>query len=178
MGRLTLVRPPGEDEEPQGCLDALKSMGLAAYVLLVLGFLCVTVLCSFGSLAGIAYNSAYQPRALVGGPQLELWRWAPLHQQWDVLTPDERPVLYHDHSRKGDGSSGCVVVGGELVRWDDKAPTARMAIQGGQVVVEGDPEEPTVVLVQGEQRLACPFGEDEGGDRFERMLSSEAALRR
>ena len=75
---------------------------------------------------------------------------------WGVLGEDEVLTVMHDHSRAGDGSSGCLVTGaGRLVRWDDGAPTASVTLQGAGVRRSGYPD--YAISVQGtDGKVVCP----------------------
>lgn len=172
--RLHVVGPSDGEDEPQGCLESVQSMGLAMYAFLILGMLGASLACAGVSMWGMVAG-AQGAKDLRGGAELELWRLAPLQQQWGVLTPEERPVLYHDHSLRADGTSGCAVVDQDLVRWDQRALTARVGIPGAEVRADGEADAPTVVVTQAGVEVACPFGRGQGGDRFLRMLQSEAA---
>lgn len=164
--------PKVANEEPEGCLASVQRLGLAAYVLLILGIAASAALCAIGTMHAIVAN-ALDPHELVGGVSVEPWRTEEMRRR-ELLGDDELPDLYHDHSSLGDGSSGCMVLAGELVRWELWQVDGRVPIEGARVMVEGDSSAPTVTVTLGEDSVSCPFDEDEGGDRFERMLSAEA----
>lgn len=161
-----------DDSEPEGCFQQLSKLGLAAYALLILGIGASATLCAVGSMSAIVEN-ALDPHALVSGLEAETWRIEELRRR-ELLGAEELPDLYHDHSGLGDGSSGCMVTGGELVRWELWNEDGRVPIEGARVKTYGDESAPTVTVTLGEASVSCPFDEDEGGDRFARMLTAEA----
>ncbi|MCB9761838.1 MAG: hypothetical protein H6739_18555 [Alphaproteobacteria bacterium] len=173
-----MPRPPLEvvDEAPQGCLEQFQALGLAMYASIVLAMLLGSAICAIGSMVGLLLL-AENPKELTSGTELEVWRLAVLRDQ-GVLGDDQVPALYHDHSEAADGSAGCLVVDGALVRWQGGAIQARSGFADAEVRVDGPDATPTVTLVTPDLALACPFGEGEGGDRFARMLQSEVSRTR
>lgn len=53
-----------------------------------------------------------------------------------VVPEGQRIEAYHDHSPHADGSAGCVVAEGRLVRWDDHRRTGAVALLGAEVAVD------------------------------------------
>lgn len=88
-----------------------------------------------------------------GPPELEVW---------GVIAPDEGIVAVHDQSP--DGTSGCVITGPRLVRWDDRETTGSVTLKGATVeVADGgveahQPSPPADVF--------CPFGPGEDAEGF------------
>ncbi len=157
-----------DEDEPQGCVATLSSLGLAAYTLLILGIGASSCVCGLFSLNTALLNLTTSS-ALKGPVELEPWRLEELKRS-GVVREGEVLALYHDHSPMGDGSSGCVVAGENVVRWDEGTETGRVAIVGATVEDRGS--EVSVSLDGNE--LLCPFGEDEGGDRFAHMLEASS----
>lgn len=162
--------------EPKGCFAWIQSLGLAAYALLLLAIAISAMLCAMGSMQGLIEN-AISPHELVGGVVIETWRVEELRRR-EIIPPDGLPDLYHDHSRLGDGSSGCLVIEGEVVRFELWTEEARVPIHGATVTAYGDIESPTVTTTLGELTVNCPFEDGEGGERFARMLQAESAMDR
>lgn len=161
-----------DEQPPEGCLAQLQKLGLAAYALLIIGIGASGLLCALGSMHAIVEN-ALDPHELIGGLDVEAWRLDEMRRQ-GLLGPDTVPDVYHDHSSLGDGSSGCMVVGPDLIRFELWKETARVTIEGARVTSYGDDVAPTVTVTLDDATVSCPFDEDEGGDRFARMLTAEA----
>lgn len=148
------------------------SFGLVGYAVLLMGLGGGSLVC-----AGLTLNTAMlmtnAPNKLMSGVEVEGWRLAEL-RRWEVL--DTRtPQLYHDHSDWSDGTSGCLVVQGTLLRWDEELESGQVLLEGAQVGIEGDEESGGSVWVRdSELRIDCPFGENEGVERFYRMLYAES----
>ncbi|MCB9741184.1 MAG: hypothetical protein H6741_16495 [Alphaproteobacteria bacterium] len=167
---MPLPRPP--EEEPS-LLESLSQMGLAMYAFLVLGMMGCSGLCMGMTVYGIM-SSADDISGLRAGSELEIFRVAQL-QQWGVLHEGDAPLLYHDHSSFFDGTSGCVVAGDTLSRWDQQALTGRVDIPGASVSALGEEDAPTVRVERDGAQVECPFDAGEGGERFLRMLKTEAS---
>lgn len=153
-------------------MAAFSSLGLAMYAGLILT-ICLSS-CGCGVLTlNTALLNISTPKELIGAVELEPWRLSEL-ERYGVLVPGDDLLLYHDHTSMGNGQSGCLVLAPEdaptLVRWDDTVETGRVPVAGA--VVENTEEE--VVVTLGETAVRCPFGDDEGGDRFARMLRASA----
>ena len=152
-------------------------IGCASFGLV--GYAAMLMLLGVGSLlcAGMTLNTAMlmtnAPNKLSAGVEIEGWRLSEL-RRWKVL--DTRtPQLYHDHSEWSDGTSGCMVVQGTLLRWDEEMESGQVVLKDAQVGIEGDEETGGSVWVRDSAiRLDCPFGEQEGVERFYRMLSAES----
>jgi len=157
-----------DEDEPQGCAATLSSLGLAAYTLLILSIGGSSCVCGLFSLNTALLNLA-APSELKGPAELEPWRIEELSRT-GVLRAGETVALYHDHSPMGDGASGCAVVGQAVVRWDDDVETGRVEIVGATVEDRGNE---VSVRLDGNEVL-CPFGEEEGGDRFAHMLEASS----
>ncbi|MED5372961.1 MAG: hypothetical protein VX899_18220 [Myxococcota bacterium] len=159
-----------DDKGRIGC----ASFGLLFYASLIAGLGLVALLC-----AGLTLNSALMattsPKQLTSGVETESWRLSEL-RRWEILAPGDTPQLYHDHSEWADGSSGCIVVDGALTRWDDELSAGTVVLAGAEVGYDGPQDAPESVWVRDDvQRLDCPFGPEEGSDRFFRMLQAESA---
>jgi hypothetical protein len=164
---------PSEHEAPSDLASRLSQMGLAAYTLLLLTIAGVGLICAVFSLQG-AISLAVAPHAVASGFTVDTWRLTELRRE-GILGEAEVPDLYHDHTRMGDGSAGCMVVEGQVVRWDVWLETGRVPVAGATVDSTGEPSSPTVRIRSGSLSVECPFEEDEGGERFETMLQFEAA---
>ena len=162
------LRVVDEDDEPRGMGSRIAQMGLAAYTLLILTMAGIGTLCAVFSLHG-AISQLVAPKELSSGFSVDSWRLAELRKV-DILGRQDTPDLYHDHSQVGDGSSGCMVVEGEVVRWDAWIETGRVPVLGSEISSSGPAEAPTVTVSQGEASVDCPFDEGEGGERFATML--------
>lgn len=91
-------------------------------------------------------------------------RRPPVEEQlhaWGILRPDEQVWLYHDHSARGDGSSGCVATVERVVRWDQRQVSGAVELPGADIDVDRATGV-QVVVRQGERALDCPF--EIGGD--------------
>lgn len=159
--------------EPKGCFAWIQSLGLAAYALLLIAIGGSALLCALGSMQGIVAN-ALSPHDLTGGIEIDTWRVEEMRRR-ELIAPKALPDLYHDHSSLGDGSSGCMVVDGHVVRWELWNEDGRVPIAGATVTAYGDEDSPTVTTTLGDQSVNCPFDRDEGGQRFARMLQVDAA---
>ncbi len=169
------LRVVEDDESPSGLASRLSQLGLAAYTLLLLGIAGIGLTCAVFSLQG-AVALAVAPHALSSGFTVDTWRLTELRRA-GILTEGQVPDLYHDHTRIGDGSAGCMVVDAQVVRWDVWIEAGRVPVAGATVDSHGEPESPTVRVSNGPDAVECPFAEDEGGDRFQTMLRVEAQPR-
>lgn len=143
----------------------LPGCGIAAYAI-VLFAIFVTgvtgVVTAYSSLVGASQGSSIN-RLTYGGnvppPMLGPLRSAGL------IAPDEIPDLVHVETMLG--TEVCAISRGRLVRLDSKGPRAMELSTIREVVEESDG-----VRVTGEIEIFCPFGPDEGGDRFARILNT------
>lgn len=165
------LRVVDEDEAPQGLASRLSQLGLAAYTLLILGIAVMGFFCAVFSLQG-AISQLVAPKELSSGFTIDAWRVTELRKE-GVLAAEQTPALYHDHSKVGDGSAGCLVVDAQVVRWDAWIETGRVDIPSASLSSSGG-DSPTVTITQGGRSVDCPFDEDEGGDRFLTMLRVDA----
>jgi hypothetical protein len=85
-----------------------------------------------------------------------------------LLGPDEVPDAFH--STRVDGQEACAISGGKLLQLTptgtDQMPIA--SITSVEVQKDGS------VVATGDHTITCPFGPDEGGERFARMLKPDA----
>lgn len=151
--------------------ETVQSLGLAMYAFLILGILGMASCCTIGAIWGLVSGALGDEYELTPGTELlpgqlsVLWRMG-------VLPEGTRPEVYHDATRLGDGSAGCLVREGDLIRWQLGQAPQSLPISGATVRVT---DTPSVVLVQGGTELECVFYALPGRDRFARMLESEAA---
>lgn len=164
-----LAAPP----PPPSWSQTLGSLSMALYALLLLSIGGSALLCTGASVWGLIAGQT-PAGVLLGSAKLDGLVLARLRAQ-GVLGENETPLLYHDHSPELDGRAGCMVVGQELLQWRDDQPVARLPIRGAQVQSQGDPEAPVVVLIQGAERVECPFDAGEGGPRLAELLTRSAA---
>jgi hypothetical protein len=87
-----------------------------------------------------------------------------------VVPPGQSMSFYHDHSAARDGSAGCAVVGGRLVRWDDWRRSGELPLAGAQVAATAD----GLRVEAGEGSVECPFFPGEPVDRVADWLALEA----
>jgi hypothetical protein len=169
---LRLIEPMNPDEEPRGCFALWGALGLAGYAVLLMGFICMGLIGVGGSTVAMLLSQASSGAALASGVEVDSWRLSELRGV-GILEADVTPSVYHDHSPKADGSAGCMVAGDELVSWEGWANPKRVTIAGAALRQEGPEDAPTVTLSAGGVEVACPFGRDQGGDKFARMLNAE-----
>lgn len=150
--------------------ETAQSLGLAMYTLLILGIIGAASCCTVGALWGIITGSLGDSDEIVAGTELVPQQLSGLWQG-GVLPEGERPEVYHDASRLGDGLEGCLVHQGELVRWRVAQPPQRLRLHGATVSTT---DQPSVLVTQGGETVECPFYGLTGRDRFARMLQSEA----
>lgn len=168
-----MSEPAPQDAQPRSFTRLLGELSLALYALLLVSIVGASLLCTGASLWGIV--QAQSPAGtLLGGTDLDPQTVALLRAR-QVLGPDQTPLLYHDDSPDLDGSAGCLVAGQELVRWEANAEVGRVAIPGARVEGLAQGEGLTVQVVQGERAVRCPFGPEEGGERFVDLLQRSAA---
>jgi hypothetical protein len=160
---------PNAEPKPLGCLANFGSMGLAIYAILVLGLLVSSLTCGVMTMVN-TWRSAHVPSTqLQSGMEITPWRLTEL-RKWTILTGNITPSLYHDHSDKTDGSSGCMVIGQELVLWNNKSLDARLAIPGAHLT--GNDSE--VRMRQGDKEIVCPFWPGDGAERLLSLLKVDA----
>ncbi len=170
---LKLVGDAGsEGEGPRGCFALWGALGLAAYTSLVLLMLLAGIVGVFGATVAMVLSTAGSGGGLMSGSEADSWRLSEL-RRIGILSGADTPPAYHDHSPGLDGSAGCMIAGDELVQWEGWEEVARVPIAGAVLRVEGDAAAPTVILGGGGAEARCPFGADQGGDRFTRMLRAE-----
>lgn len=162
---------PAEDA-PRGCFALWGALGMAAYAFLVLGMLLAGLVGIFGASVAMVLRNAGSGGALMSGTEADSWRLSELRGV-GILGEGVTPPAYHDHSRQIDGSAGCMIAGDEVVQWEAWAEVGRVPIAGAALTVEGPDEAPTVSLSGGGSTVRCPFDEEQGGDRFARMLKAE-----
>ena len=80
-----------------------------------------------------------------------------------ILGKEEIPDAYHAEDLTG--KNACALSAGRLLRIEDGVGT-EMPLDSVREVRE----ERGAVVIVGDRTVTCPFGEDEGGDRFARML--------
>ena len=161
-----------EAEEPVGCFGTISSLGLALYATLILSVAVSAILCSIGTLWQFLRVSIVDLHALTSGLETADWRLEQL-KEWEIIGKEDLPQLYHDHSVRGDGSAGCLVLNGEIMRWDNEKLSGKLPLQGVSITSKGTQNAPTIYISSEDVSINCPFKYDEGGDRFLRMLRSE-----
>jgi len=139
------------------------------YALLVLGLLVSSLTCGVMTMVQTWRSSQVPGSELQSGVEAAPWRLSEL-RNWSILKRNETPAVYHDHSAESDGSSGCLVLGNELVLWTDKQLTTRLPIPGA--TLSGD--EMLVTMRQGEEEIQCPFWPGDGAERLLSMLQFDA----
>lgn len=153
-------------------MATFSSLGLAMYAGLILTIMLSSCGCGLLSLNTAILNIA-SPKKLMGAVEVDPWRVQEL-ERFGVLQPGDTLLLYHDHTSMGDGTAGCMVLAPEdqaaVVRWDDTEETARVEVSGATVTQ--NPED--VTITNGDAQVVCPFGEDEGIEKFTRMLQASA----
>ncbi len=161
---------PTAEPKPLGCLANFGSLGLAMYALLVLGLLVSSLTCGVMTMVQTWRSQAIESTELQSGMQTAPWRLNEL-RTWDVLQTEDVPALYHDHSPIADGSSGCMVLGDELILWTEKTLTRKLPIPGANI----EESDMNVRLSQGDESIDCPFLPGDGADRLAAMLRIDAA---
>lgn len=153
-------------------MATFSSLGLAMYAVLILTIMLSSCGCGVLSLNTAILNIA-SPKKLMGAVEVDPWRVQEL-ERYGVLQPGETLLLYHDHTSMGDGTAGCMVLGPEdgatVVRWDDEVVTGRVEVSGATVTQNAE----DVTITHGDVQVVCPFGADEGIEKFTRMLTASA----
>ncbi|MDP2311772.1 MAG: hypothetical protein Q8P41_02630 [Pseudomonadota bacterium] len=149
------------DAEPR----QLPGCGLAAFAMLLvalftLGFSGVL----FSTYSILQSGNELTPRRLSYGGVVDPSMLRPL-QDAGLIGPDEVPDAYH--AENIDGTAACAISGGEVVRLSPEGAQS-MPVASITAVTGSDTE----VVIQGDTSIVCPFGADEGGERFRRMLEN------
>jgi len=160
------------EDAPTGCFALWGSLGMAAYAFLVLGMACTGLVGLTSSSVMMLWNQRDKGAALITGGEAESWRLKELRGV-GILGEEEYPSIYHDHAPRTDGSAGCMVVDDTLISWEGWAFKSKVVISRSTLTQEGSEIAPVVILSDGQGEVVCPFGEDQGGDRMVRMLTSE-----
>ena len=157
--------------------EGVPGCGFALYSLLLLsGFLLGIAGMGLSSMALLQASEKSGPSMLVGGSQVAVWRLQPMRDA-GLLELTEVPAAWHDETRTGSGQEACALV--------DDAVLRVQAPEGWQIpyasiadVTLLEQDSLITVEVHGSQGevLRCFFRSGEGGDRFARMLRSEAGL--
>lgn len=166
------MAPDADPNPPQSTGRALLSLGPALYALLILGLALLGMICA-GTTLTAQLTATTTPNTLTSGVELDPWRLQEL-RAWEVLPPGKTPQLYHDHTPFSDGTAGCAVVDGSLLLWQDKVEIARIELAGAGVELTTDDAHHVVTVRSQDERIDCPFGPGEGGERFHRMLEAES----
>jgi hypothetical protein len=165
----------GPDQNPpQSAGHTLLSLGPAAYALLILAMAALGLVCA-GTTLTAQLTAQNTPNKLTSGFELDPWRLQEL-RKWEVLPPGTTPQLYHDHTPFSDGTAGCAVIEGSLMLWQDKVQIATIDLHGAQVELTTQDDSHVVTVRADDERIDCPFGPNEGGERFHRMLEAESLL--
>lgn len=146
--------------------EKVPGCGLAAFAMLLLVQFTIGVIgVSIATYGVFTSGEALSPMRLSYGGMVDVRMLRPLRAA-GLLGPDELPDAYH--AENVDGSSACAISQGRLIRVgpNDEMPVAEIReVRGDALRVEAVGEGRSVV---------CTFGEDEGGDRFARMLENRA----
>jgi hypothetical protein len=150
---------------------ALPGCGLAAFAMLLGCIFCVGIsglsVGYFGLLSGADELSPTRLSygGLIDGRLLRPMRTAGL------LKADEVPDAFHAETL--DGTRACAISKGMLLRVQDGVATQLPLSEIARIERQGE----TVVAVgtDGGLTVPCPFSQDEGGDRFARMIAPRSA---
>ena len=169
------------NDSPQATDEKLKGLpgcGLAAYA----GLLMVLCVVGMAGMAGGFIGVLFQDNKkgdlpLQPGTQTAVWALAPLRDA-KLLRIDEIPLAYH--AERSDASVACALLADRLVRVEDGRPYTLPYTSIREVTAEG--RESTGVTVTahgtplegGEDTVTCIFQANEGGNKFDRQLRSEA----
>lgn len=151
------------DERPH---TRMPGCGLAAFAMLLLSILGVG-LCgvSVSTYSVFASYDQLRPTRLSYGGVVDPATLAPMREA-GLLGAEEIPDAFHAES--SDGYEACAISGGRVLQITrvGKAQMPFTAIES----VEAD--ESGVTIVGTKKTIRCPFGAEEGADRFARMLQA------
>jgi len=129
-------------------------------------------------ICGLLILAAGSGLVAIAALTLGLWPTAAERElrAWGVVDSTRDIWLYHDDSAAGDGTSGCVAAGDELVRWEDRRVVGRVRVTGADIDVRLDQQ--ALVVVEGHGgTVTCPFQLGEGADSFGDALRMAASRR-
>lgn len=161
---------PGDPgvEEKRVPAAQVPGCGLAAFAMLLLTIFAIGVTGVTIATYSV-FHSGHQlsPMKLSYGGMVDSRMLQPMRDA-GLLGPEELPDAYH--AENVDGSSACAISRGRLVRVgpQDELPIAEIR------EVRGDASR--VEAVGDGRSVVCTFREDEGGDRFARMLENRAVV--
>ena len=141
----------------------IPGCGLAAFALLLLCIMAIG-LTGVGVLTYSVFTGgeALSPTKFSYGGLVDPSILRPMRDA-GLIGPTELPDAFH--SENSDGTSACAISSGRLVR---VGPDAQMPLSSIRAIEGTDNE----VIAVGDTRITCWFGDDEGGDRFRRMLET------
>jgi hypothetical protein len=164
--------PLATDEKLRG----LPGCGLAAYTLLLL-LLCIVGMAGMaGGFIGVLFQGEGKgPLPLQPGTQTAVWALAPMREA-KVLRVDEIPLAFHSEAR--DASVACAMMDDRLIRVDEGVGSILLYAAITEITTEGTEDigmtiTSTGTAETGPVAIPCIFNNNEGGDKFERMLRAE-----
>jgi len=165
--------PQATDEKVSG----LPGCGLAAYAVL-LGILCIVGMAGMaGGFVGVLMQEDTKgPLPLQPGTQTAVWALAPMREA-KVLRVDEIPLAYH--AEKSDATVACAMMDDRLIRVDAGVGSILPYAQITDITTEGTETTGVAVTATGTTdagavTIPCTFDGNEGGEKFDRQLRSEA----
>lgn len=151
----------GRPDRPQ-----LPGCGLAAFAILLMCIFCVGVTgLSVGYFGLLSSGDALSPMKLAYGGLVDARLLRPMRSV-GLLRADELPDAFHAETL--DGTRACAISGGNLLRIEDGVASQMPLAAIDRVERDG---EGVVAMSEDGRTLACPFGADEGGERFARMIA-------
>jgi hypothetical protein len=151
----------GRPDRPQ-----LPGCGLAAFAMLLMCIFCVGVTgLSVGYFGLLSSGDALSPMKLAYGGLVDARLLRPMRSA-GLLRADEIPDAFHAETL--DGTRACAVSGGKLLRVEDGVVSQLPLADVDRVDRDGDD---VIATAADGRRLACPFGADQGGERFARMIA-------
>ena len=169
-------RPTTTGEQAEGVGTALGASALAVYAIALLVMCLVGVAGIVASTLALIQPGNNRYSELKAGSLVEVWRLAPLRDV-GLLGFDQVPAAWHDESAAMDGSTACGLLDDALIRVADGAGARLPFAEITAIAVDGVEKQGTVVTARGSgSPVACTFGPDEGGERFERQLRAETGL--
>lgn len=144
----------------------LPGCGLAAFVAILAMFFCVGVAGHGVSIWAVVDSAdALRSSKLVYGGNVDPRTLVPMRDAGGI-GQDEVPDAFHAETM--DGTRACALSAGKVIRIE-AGEVSVLPVAEVQRVVEADG---TVTLHGATTSIVCPFGPDEGGERFARSIES------
>ncbi len=165
--RLPEGRPPAFGEVvARRPAQGLPGCGLAAFVAILAMFFCVGVAGHGVSIWAVVDSAdALRSSKLVYGGNVDPRTLVPMRDAGGI-GQDEVPDAFHAETM--DGTRACALSAGKVIRIEAGEVSVLPVAEVLRVVEEGG----AVALHGATTSIVCPFGPDEGGERFARSIES------